>query len=239
MRKWSFAFAVAATMLGGCDLLGPSAEVRYRITIVINTPQGVRSASGVWAFKLMPGPLGQRYGYSSRFRGEAIPVSLPDGRTMFALLDLGGVNQPAGDAMGQLPEMTLARRYYPEARYPDDVGTSRINRIEFLKEQVRDKVRLDCRPNPFDSECPLLVAFAKPSDQTSVFAVDPDDMAATLGRGYSLAGIYLQITDDAPTRQLGQFKWERAIAAQHWDGPYANRPLASRLSIRSFKRWDS
>jgi hypothetical protein len=237
MRWWRVALAVVATMnLGGCGLFGPSAEVRYRITVEINTPQGVRSSSGVWSFKLMPGNIDQPH--TSRFRGEAIPVDLSDGQTVFALL-----------SDGDLPEKALARRYYPEARYPAEVGTSRYEQIEYLKKHVRNRITLDCRPQEptfgrsyrIDGECPLLVVFRNMADPKSVRLLNYYDLPALLGRGYSLKGIHLQITDDGPTHQLAdRLPWLDAVRGRSLDGSkfrdYSSLP--NTLSHSHFKRWD-
>lgn len=233
---WRVALAVVATMtLGGCGLFGPSAEVRYRITVKINTPQGVRSASGVWSFKLMPGTINQSH--TSRFRGEAIPVDLPNGQTVFGLI-----------SEGDLPEKALARRFYPEARYPEGVGTSRYNQIEYLKKHVRNRIKLDCkpqertwgRPHRIAGECPMLVQFRNSADPNSVQLLDYDDLPKSLGPGYSLAGIYLQITDDAPTHQLkGRLPWLNAMRGVVLDGSQVSgySSLANTLTRHDFERW--
>jgi hypothetical protein len=236
----ALAAAISLLPLAGCDKFQGGSEIRYRISLVINTPQGPRTGSGVWSFKLRPGNIDQTY--NGRFRGEAIPIDLPNGRTVFALLDLrAGNNDPIGSAQGSLPETALFRAFLAPSGYPASVGTSREKQLQYLKEYVRSRVQLNCVPTPYVSECPLLVTFKGP-DPTSVTALDPDRLSDDLGPGYSLGGMFLQVTNDGPTRQLdGRLPWESQVGGNHLDGSGANRPgsLASRLIILSFKRWDS
>jgi hypothetical protein len=244
MRRLFFAslFAVAVAALWGCDALSPGTEVRYRISVVINTPDGPRTGSGVWSFKLRPGNFDQ--GYNSRFRGEAIPVDLPNGKTVFALLDLrGGDNNPDRGSQGTLPEAVLFRHFLMSSGYPPGVGSSREDHLDYLKQHFRSKVQLDCsRSALFNrSECPFLVSFSSPSDPQSVFALNPDRFSEEFGPGYSLAGMYLQITDEGPTHQLqGRLPWEQQLNGNNLDGDrYSSRStLANSLNILSFKRWD-
>lgn len=240
----------AAYMLSGCDVFGPSAEVRYRITVEVNTPDGLRSGSGVWSFKLLPGTIDQSY--TSRFRGEAIPIKLPHA-TLYALLDLSRREHPGDDeapdesGAAMLPENVYRAHYLePSSQtYPPEVGTSRIKQLDLINKKMAGPIKLDCRipTSPVDgppvSECPLLVVFRNPADPRSVAAVSAEDMTTTFGRGYSLRGIYLQITHDRPTHQVGKLPWENAIGGKHLDGSEANRPgsLPTRLTMLSFKRW--
>src|SRR4051812_48861494 len=114
--RLTMVMSVVALMLGGCDLFGGSAEVRYRITVEIDTPSGVRASSGVWAFKLTPGNIDQAY--NGRFRGEAIPIQLPHG-TVYALLDLraaeGTEDVPRVSSQAMLPERIYYSRYLEPA----------------------------------------------------------------------------------------------------------------------------
>lgn len=240
MRPLVTALALAgAVMASSCGLLNRAPEIRYRITVAIETPHGLRTASGVWSMKLRPGGIDQ--GYNSRFRGEAIPVDLPNGQTVFALLDFrGSGNGPAQGVAPTIAEQALTRAYYPDLHYPDHVGASRSTIIQYLKTHHRDRIQLDCDVREFGSECPLLVTFANPANPFSVFALDPDDLASTIGSGYRLRGIYLQVTDDPPSHQIGnRLPW----LANEWDrylGRYRNKSngmLATKLTKSSFEEW--
>lgn len=229
MRNRHFALiAVATVALAGCGLLEPSAEVRYRVTIDINTPNGVRSGTGVWSFALRPGNIDQAY--NARFRGEAIPVDLPSGSTKFATLEVAA----------KLPEDVVARRYFPNGRYPAEVGPERTRQIEYIRKNIRSKIALECKPRPKLSECPILVAFKSPANPISVYEVNPEDLSS-LGHGYSLRSVSLQVTDEKPTHQLGdRLPWLDSMRGKTLDGRTSSdySSLANILTFYSFKRWD-
>jgi hypothetical protein len=244
MRWLRLTLAVTAALaVASCDLFGHSAEVRYRLTVEVVTPHGLRSGSGIWSYKLRPGNID--FKYNPRFRGDAIPIDLPNGQTVFAVLHLREPNETAApDAPGNLPELTFERRYLPGPAHswPSEIGSDRMKALDYVRKQMRGKIKLDCDVQANSrSECPLLVRFRDVRDPRSVEAIDPANVAGALGPGYSLAGMYLQITDDPPTHQVGdRLPWERELGEAHLDGTRANSldSLASSLSVESFKRWD-
>ena len=207
------------------------------MTVVIDTPDGPRRGSGVWSFQLRRGNIDQSF--SSRFRGEAIPVELPNGKTVFALLDLRGPdNAPLPSMQGRLPEIVVDRLY---GRLPGPAGSSRPDALQYIQQHYRSRVQLDCHRDPPVAECPLLVSFKNPMDPSTVYTLDPDNFGTELGRGYSLRGMFLQVTDDGPTRQLkDRLPWEGTVGGKHLDGSDVNRPttLASQLTNLSFRQWD-
>jgi hypothetical protein len=80
-------------ILAGCDrIIG---DHRFKITFVVNTPDGPREGTAIWRAFLVeqtgPGPR-----YSARFQGEAIFVALGGGK--HAILTFGrGVNGDFGE----------------------------------------------------------------------------------------------------------------------------------------------
>ena len=93
MRPWlrnvlaALACAGAALPLAGCT----STTIRYRLTLEVDTPEGVRTGSGVIEVKYVK--LGQTLGASAEWkaevRGEAVTVDLGERGTLFALLAEG------------------------------------------------------------------------------------------------------------------------------------------------------
>ena len=88
-------FLTMATALMSLGLTGcaqaedATPDYRYRLTVEIDTPQGLRSGSSVIEVEQSMGStamsgFGRRL--ARRVRGEAVAVDLPDGRTLFALL---------------------------------------------------------------------------------------------------------------------------------------------------------
>ncbi|MCC6479158.1 MAG: hypothetical protein IT552_08115, partial [Sphingomonadaceae bacterium] len=67
------------------------------------------------------------------------------------------------------------------------------------------RFKTGCKPDETceDSAYPMLVTFKDLADPTSVEQVDPDDLAASFGRGYRLKSITVQVTDAPVTVGIG------------------------------------
>lgn len=92
--KWLF--VVAALIAAGVvayRLRYPSQTIRYRITVEVNTPEGVRSGSGVWEARVwrQPAIMGAPEVYWGG-SGDAVVVDLPNGKALFALVGVTGQN---------------------------------------------------------------------------------------------------------------------------------------------------
>ena len=227
MRALGFVFALVVILV----VAWPQDDIRWRVTLQVNTPQGVRTASGVWSLKVGD------FRYHPRFSGEAIPLDLPNGRTVFALLDLRGADQEPAGAVSMMVQHALWRRY----GYPHFAKDSPGKHVDYLKAHYRNvTTRLDCEPQSVNDvgECPLLVSFLDPRKPSTVFALDPNNLDAVLGHGYSLRSFFVQITDDPPSRQLGdrlpwlEGKWDRYLGM---GAPYDS--LAGKLNAGSFRSW--
>ena len=229
MRALGFVFALLIVLVA----VWPQDDIRWRVTVQLNTPQGVRTASGVWALKVAD------FRYHPRFSGEAIPLDLPDGRTVFALLVLRGANQEPGPEVAMMVPHALWRRY----GYRHLSKDSPARRIDYLKAHYRNvAIKLDCEPQSHleAGECPLLVSFPDPRKPGGVVALDPNKVGAALGPGYSLRGVFAQITDDPPSHQLGDRlpwldgDWGRYLGLA---SPAPQNSLARKLNDGSFRRW--
>ena len=191
--------ATCALLLQSCDAQR-SAEVRYRITVQIDTPEGLRTGSSVWSFALRPGGLVSAQ--DSRFRGEAIAVDLSGGRALFGILvgrdRNGGI---LSGEMAMLPE-TVHRRIGLTRNYEREVLGDRVKVLRYILALPRQPI-LDCASQA-PVECPLLVTFRNTSDPRTVEAVPHDQLQRLLGLGYRLRAILFEITDDRPQFDLQQ-----------------------------------
>lgn len=91
------------------------------------------------------------------------------------------------------------------------------------------------------SAYPMLVTFTDLSDPTSVAEVDPDDLAATFGKGVRLKRITVQITDDPVTtgieERLGWLGNERGSLIPIPRGtPIGEMPIGSDITEGDFSR---
>jgi len=179
-------------MLTSC---GRYEEFRYRMTVEVETPQGLRAGSGVIEVKLSdPGWGGMpTEGTSARVRGEAVTVDLPGGRVLFALL--------------RSPFNYDAAAVYPY----DALKPSRYRGEYALVERTKEMKRIRGAGVLPEKSYPRLVTFDDLADPASVRLVDSENLAATFGEGVRLRRITVQITHDPVTAGIEQkLPWLRS-----------------------------
>lgn len=221
---WIAAVLGAALVLSGCSLFDETPTYRYKLTVEVNTPEGVKSGSSVIevdthiasenAFPT-PGLL------SFKVRGEAVAVDLPNGQTVFALLR-------------SETDVEWAARVVPHVA--PKVGGDGAERIKAQLTAIRSMEGFREVPRIWPkvawieerSGYPMMVTFGDLDDPTSVEEVDPDDLSSSFGEGYALKRITVQVTDDPVTtgieKRLG---WVEKMLNHdtNQDGPfYAGYP---------------
>jgi hypothetical protein len=175
--------------LGGCQALLP-ARYRFRLTVVVDTPQGVRTGSSVYEVTAVRtgGILPEEAKRDWSVRGEAVAVDLPNGRTLFALLRTGAhFGDMAGLSMSTLYPAFKAEGY-------DVVG-------------VAEKLASGAYPGPAvvdPHDYPLLVVFDDPEDPASVHDVEANNLAAVFGYGVALRSIVVELSEDPVTESLAE-----------------------------------
>jgi hypothetical protein len=203
-----------ALALAGCGLFEPTHTYRYRMTVEVDTPEGLRTGSVVREFMWQ---RQQQFATSSEFiyeqRGEAAAVELPGGRVLFALLDTN-------------PQTTILNGFHAEDR-PSD-----IPRVGTLLERAKASGATYTFPMQGGDNLerlPQLVTFRNIADPTSVELVDPANLAASFGEGVKLRRITVQLTDDPVTTGIekrfpdpiykGFFNWNGDLAT--WNSKQA------------------
>jgi hypothetical protein len=181
--------AVSTMALSGCSLFYPSTTIRYRTTVEVETPQGLRIGSSVTEVqRIKKGSFGDAAMVGGHIRAEAVAVDLPGGRTLFALLQ----SPKAGP---DYPEQILASVFSdpaaPLALRGPEAGTL-AQRMNTAK-QLKPGFTLD------RALYPLLVTFTDFGDPKTVTRVDSDGLAASFGPGTKLRRITLQVTDHPVT----------------------------------------
>ena len=79
--------AAGSSLLAGCDWIPSSDTIRYRVTVEVETPQGLRNGSSVIESTITTGKSwGDASGISYALHGEAVAVDIAPGQTVFALL---------------------------------------------------------------------------------------------------------------------------------------------------------
>ncbi|MBK8628886.1 MAG: hypothetical protein IPN84_01360 [Sphingomonadales bacterium] len=170
--------AAVAVLLGGCDAFGPP-PYHYKMTIEVQTPQGVKSFSSVRAISYRSRLEGA---YIVKVKGEAVVIDLPGG-PVFALLSGADGN---GDYAGTIAEAALVSKVKPGGENRD----YRQGQFAEIYPTV-PSIENYMPENPL----PLLVRFRDITDPTSVERVEP----AAIGPGVVLRRIAIAKTDEPVT----------------------------------------
>lgn len=186
-------------LAGGCGRSTP--DYRYRLTIEVETPEGLRSGSGVLSVRSYrageysiptPGAI------SHRLRGQAVMVDLGRRGTLFALL--------CSDVDVDWPK-TLMFRLTPRLPKAELRGLSSRERDE------RQYAAMLARRQPIEVPryfpdiadlrnvpgWPVMVRIGEFQDPTTIVRADPDDLAPVFGEGVRIKRIIAQMTDDPVT----------------------------------------
>jgi len=188
------AVITAALFTASCTADDAAPDYRYRLTVEVETPEGLKSGFSVIEVeqKLVGGGSdpGAGQSLSLKVRGEAVAVDLPDGRTLYALLRSENDIEWAGRVYLRLNPCDKG-----EAACEDNV-------LEVTGEQTLPRM---WRANVLQNErsaYPMFVTFDDEADPTSVKLVDADDLAATFGEGAKLRRITVELTDDQVTKGI-------------------------------------
>jgi hypothetical protein len=211
-RGFTSAILLGGTMLAlsGCGENQPGGreveELRYRLTVAVDTPEGMRSGSSVIEVRAVKNPdwlTPEGRGYRYSFKGEAVAVDLPDGRTLFALLKTQSGASDASEYPWFAFDDRLADTRDPLAQMQRMRGWKGQTAEMTKKKEMGAADRAKSAP-----ELPMLVTFGDLKDPASVKRVDPDDLSASFGAGVKLKAITVEITRDAVTTGIGKrFSW--------------------------------
>src|SRR6478736_3780739 len=164
--RWLGPVALLAALVIGDQIRINRPGHKYRLTVEVDTPDGVKSASGIMA--VHPDRGYSRSGHTTT-NGDAVLIELGGGKNLVALLahvdhkslDLDGMNYVA------------LRAYKAAGR---NVSFNDMNRMTGVVPVTGALI-------------PVLVTFAVPGDPASARAVPPDALAAALGKGFRLHGV--------------------------------------------------
>ena len=168
--KWVGPLAVLAALVIGDQIRINRPGHKYRLTLEVDTPDGIRAATGIMA--VVPDRAYSRGGHTNT-RADALFVDLGGGRNLLALLahrdgslDLDGMNY-------------LALRAYSEA-----AGRQvSFNAMSGMTGIVPVKGAL----------IPVLATFGDLADPATMRIVVPDDLEAVLGTGFRLHGVTAEV----------------------------------------------
>jgi len=167
--KWFGPLALLAALFIGDQIRINRPGHKYRLTVDVDTPAGLRSASGV--LSVHPDRGYSRHGHTAA-RGDAVFVDLGGGKNLVALLahvdktvDLDDINYVA------------LRAYKAAGRNPTFNEMSRMTGVVPVTGAL----------------IPVLVTFADPGDPATARAVPSDDLEVAFGKGFRLHGMTAEV----------------------------------------------
>ena len=169
--KWIGPLALLAALVIGDQIRINRPGHKYRLSVEVETPDGVKSGSGILA--ITPDRGYSRKGHTSA-SGDAIFVDLGGGRNLVALLAHLDDKKADFDAINY-----VALRAYNAA------GGRRVNFNDMNKLSGAVPVKGEL--------IPVLVSFADPANPGTARTVPPDQSEAVLGRGYQLRGLKAEV----------------------------------------------
>jgi hypothetical protein len=162
--------ALLAALLVGDQIRINRPGHKYRMTVEVETPAGIKSASHVFAVTPY---RGYNPGGNTRTAGDAIFIDLGGGKNLVALLThLDTKLDPDGISY-------VALRAYPAAT------GKRVNFNDMSKQTGVVPVG--------GALIPVLVTFADPASPGSARIVSPDDAEAVLGKGFRLRAVTAEV----------------------------------------------
>ncbi|MCA1473698.1 hypothetical protein [Bradyrhizobium sp. NBAIM08] len=171
ISKWAGLLGLLALLVGGDQIRINRPDHKYRLTVEVTTPAGIKTGSAILA--VVPDRNYNRSGRTTT-RGEAVFVDLGQGKNIVVLLahqqgaklDLDDINY-------------VALRAY---------GAARGNRVSF-KDMSRQSGVV-----PVQGELiPALVSFGDLGDPNTARLVASDKAEAILGEGYAIRGFSAEV----------------------------------------------
>jgi hypothetical protein len=210
--KWIGPLALLAALVIGDQIRINRPGHKYRMTVEVETPEGVKSGAGILA--VTPDRGYSRRGHTST-SGDAVFVDLGDGKNLVALLAHLDDKKVDLDAINY-----VALRAYGAA------GGKRVsfNDMSKLTGVVTVKGEL----------IPMLVTFADPANPASARIVALDGSGTVVDKGYRLRGITAEVVPNGfwPIDFGGPLgdPVTRGIAARL---PWLDRPEAAATALRA------
>lgn len=206
MKKGFGAWLLVLALVGGAvawwQYQFPSATFRYKITVTVETPDGLRTGAAVRRIEISsniakfvnPDVRSQAY----EVQGEAVVVDL--GLRGMLMMTVG-------------EDQDFLFKAFPRLQ-----GNDLREEIEYYSQQKDGAVSL----LELQRMLPRLVTFRDLKDPKTVAAVDPGDLAASFGAGVRLKDITLEMTDDPVTQGIaGYLPWLEKVRGGYLDGQFS------------------
>lgn len=203
-----------SALLGGCGLLGGN-SYRFKMTVEVETPQGLRTGSSVYEVIAhnLTALTSEEAERSAGVRGEALMVDLPDG-PIFVLL-----KTPDHSPYKNLAQLSMAAL---DEEYQNDWVES-VRRIARSWSTLRGEVAYN--------DWPIIVRFRDIKDPTTVERVKPD----TIG----IKRIVIETTTDVITtgidKRLGWIsRIDGSLTRRLLSPDPTNPPFSAQITTQNF-----
>lgn len=214
---------LAAFGLSGC---GSTRRMRYKMTIEVETAEGLRTGSAVREVTADPGsnafPFGENKG-SRYLKGEAVAVDLPGDKTLFALLTSASGNVDYAKA---LPSELMG--------WGSDEGLTE----GVVELWPNTPLKPSHGHGSIPHYLPMLVTFQDIGDPKSVEAVEPGALEASFGPGVRLRRITVEQSDEPITEFIQKRLIEYGVQVdRNLDSDFkmtTDPTLAQRLGYKDF-----
>ena len=212
-RRWAIGILgiAAATLLVGRDVIFPM-KYRFRMTVEVETPEGIRRGWSVMEIRSSKEPfrIGNSHSLKNELIGEAVAVDTSRG-TLFALITNTKSGQPLMDAV----TYSLIERSKREISFWNAV--TELGRSDHIGRQV------ELTPDQY----PMFVRFPDFRDPTTVEKVDPGNLMVKFGPGVHLHRVAIQITNESVTTGIEQrLPWLNSLENYRSD---PKNPFSSKL----------
>lgn len=215
-------FVILLGIYGCWQAVFPFGWFNYKLTLVVNTPEGQKVGSSVRKIIVakMPKLLPDEHGGQIDVRGEALVVDLGERGVLFALLK-------EGKSIGSDAKRIIFKEFPTDHAIYSRSGISYYRNLEAKKELAFDRL-------------PMLVRFRDMNDPKTVELVDPNDLAASFGEGVKLKSATIEMTNEAVTTGVEKYlRWlpeyyNKKLDGNRYEGGNAPATLANKLSSGSF-----
>lgn len=207
MKRLALFFALLIAAVAGLWTWAyPSATWRYRLTLEVETPEGLKTGSSVIEVQVKDGPSFNPEGARMVFvRGEAVAVNLGARGVLFALLS----SERSTDHAQYI--------VYETFPWPGGPGgqITKVGRAFYQSLQAKAELPTD--------RLPMLVRFKNINDPKTVERVDPGNLATSFGEGVKLIKTIIEMTKDPVTTGIEKYlSWLVALKGGYLHGGFTS-----------------
>ena len=178
-------------LLSSCGLWYETHRLRYMMTIEVETPLGLRTASSPIEVRVIETPiwdLGRPVNFE--LRGEAVAIDLPGERVLFALL-----RKPENQDWAIHLTFDAFSPFFEQVDRPG--APDWAERIAHLK-------RSGASATLTEEQLPAFATFERLDEPGSIRRVNADELAEEFGPGVYLRSVHIAATDEAPRDTLSE-----------------------------------